>query len=929
MHRPILRFLLVPDASAARRVRRQLAQDRAQLGVIVGTWPELLARAQRAYLLPRMPGAPEENRQALRAALGEADEAFWLASLEAAPDETARAVEAALIELLAASDPQAGLDASRLRDLPDRPRQVTMDLVRLAEALGERLPGDLAAIRSLLRSSSDAAVTAIQVHRIEGLPHATRWQAALIDKLNRDAASIGSGPEDPSLAKALSDALARPAPPQAGTAFGALQAGLFSRSSESGRHALDGSLQWIGVRDFYQEAEIAAGMAQRLLAEMPGLESAEIGLLLPDSFEYAVAAEDAFRRAGLALSGLPGERWKRDLGAEAVFHFLFCRQKPAPAMALAVCLSSPLMPWTAEDGAVLAQAVMDGDYELRPPHRARWEARAMLDLLRGGDTEPATLARALPEFAESLNDGEPFAGHVQRACDIAGRVAAALKEAQEIDWPALRRIATPALITGNGETDFNLEGITVWREGHEPWRTVRYLIVLGFAQGRYPPGLRPSAVFAPGDRRAIRDALGLELELPEERQDRQRRRFLRQLRAAAESATFLVPRLDFAGRPQLPADSLTFMSQLFGGSESDTELVAELDSEADRGRIRHLATAASAAPQPARDLHRSDLRFDRDLLALRKDAEGRVKPQSPSSLELPMVSPLAWLLRQVAAEPLLWEPETADIRTVGTLAHKLFEELFRPGAPLPDRGALRSRVGRLLDDAVMHLAPYLRSAQWQVERRHLAEQAARAAEVWLNVLECLDAEILASEQWLEGIWSGIGVHGQTDLVLGLPGNRLLVVDYKWSKSQGRTARMEKGFDSQASLYRAMLESGGPKERRNPTADELERDRALAERLRKAAWIGIVYFTMRDGACLADAEAPGLEAVPSWIGFGNDVAGRAMDLIRKRLAELREGVVRLNRVGDAEFFEKEAGVKPYALEASPLIGLFTIPETRRD
>lgn len=929
MHRPILQFLLVPDASAARRVRRQLAQGRAQLGVIVGTWPELLARAQRAYLMPRTPGASEENRQALRAALGEADEAFWLASFEAAPDETARAVEDALIELLAASDPQAGLDASRLKDLPDRPRQVTTDLARLAETLRECLPGDLAAIRSLLRCSSDTAVTAIRVHRIEGLPHATRWQAALIAKLNRDAASVASDPAEPSLAKALSETLARPAPPKAGTAFGAVKARLFSRSAESGRNALDESLQWVGVRDFYQEAEIAAGMAQRLLAESASLKPAEIGLLLPDSFEYSVAAEDAFRRAGLALSGLPGERWKRDLGAEAVFHFLFCRQKPAPAMALAVCLSSPLMPWTAEDGAVLAQAVMDGNYELRPPQRARKEARAMLDLLRGGDAEPATLALALAEFAELLNGGEPFAGHAQRACDVAGRVSAALKAAQEIDWPALRRIANPTLITGNGETDFNLEGITVWRESHEPWRTVRHLIVLGFAQGRYPPGLRPSAVFAPGDRQAIRDALGLDLELPQDRQNRQRHRFLRQLRAAGESATFFVPRLDFGGRPQLPADSLTFMRQLFGGSESDAALVAELDSEEDRSRIRHLATAASAAPQPARNLLRSDLRFDKDLLALRKDAEGRAKPQSPSSLELPMVSPLAWLLRQVNAEPKLWEPETSDMRTVGTLAHKLFEELFRPGAPLPDRDAIRRRVGPLLDDAALRLAPYLRSAQWQVERRHLAEQAARAAEVWLDVLQCLDAEVLASEQWIEGTWAGIGVHGQTDLVLGLPGNRLLVVDYKWSKSQGRTSRMERGFDSQASLYRAMLGSGGPKERRNPTADELERDRALAERLRKADWIGIVYFTMRDGVCLSDAEAPGLEAIPGWIGFGNDVAGLAMDLIRKRLAELQEGVVSLNRVGDAEFFEKEAGVKPYALEASPLIGLFTIPEARKD
>ena len=144
-------------------------------------------------------------------------------------------------------------------------------------------------------------------------------------------------------------------------------------------------MQWLGVRDFLQEAEVAAGMVQWLLAEDSKLKPADIGLLLPDEFEYAVAVEDAFRLGGLALSGLPAERWRRDLGREAVFHFLYCRQKPAPAMALAVCLSSPLMPWSREQGAVLAQDVMNGDYDLEAPKTASvggaGDARA---LARGG-----------------------------------------------------------------------------------------------------------------------------------------------------------------------------------------------------------------------------------------------------------------------------------------------------------------------------------------------------------------------------------------------------------------------------------------------------------------------------------------------------------------------------------------------------------------
>jgi ATP-dependent helicase/nuclease subunit B len=54
-----------------------------------------------------------------------------------------------------------------------------------------------------------------------------------------------------------------------------------------------------------------------------------------------------------------------------------------------------------------------------------------------------------------------------------------------------------------------------------------------------------------------------------------------------------------------------------------------------------------------------------------------------------------------------------------------------------------------------------------------------------------------------------------------------------------------------------------------------------------------------------------------------VAGHAMALIRRRLDEARAGRLCLNRAGDQAFFEKEAGITPYALENSPLIPLFTV------
>ena len=365
--------------------------------------------------------------------------------------------------------------------------------VRLIAALGERLPPELAVIRELLAADRSNALHALRVMLVEGVPAHTRWQRELVDKLNRDAGDV---PPEVALEEVLEFVLAG-AGESAPGALGVLQSRLYRPSDIQA--PLDESVQWLGVRDFLQEAEVAAGMVQRLLAEDATLAPAQIGLLLPDDFEYSVAVEDAFRLGGLALSGLPAERWRRDLGREAVFHFLYCRHKPAPAMALAVVLSSPLMPWSREQGAQLAQAVMDGDYALKPPKNASAESRAMLALLREGDSEPATLAAALRLFASLITAPEELAGHLVQARAAVDELCAALTSARDIEWSALKRAVTPKLLTSGEAPDFNREGVTVWRESQEPWRPVRKLIVLGFAQDRYPAALSRNAVFSAED----------------------------------------------------------------------------------------------------------------------------------------------------------------------------------------------------------------------------------------------------------------------------------------------------------------------------------------------------------------------------------------------------------------------------------------------
>ena len=921
LDRRALQFVLVPDAGAGRRLRRMLATAGARSGIAIGTWRDLLERAREAYFIP----APADHEAGFAQALASVKKAFWQESFDVSPTETARALLREFVDVVSASDPDRTLADLEITALDSRPRRMMGDFERLSRMLETRLPGDLEVIRRLLRVDSTEAPRPLCVHHIRDLPHTSRWQDALIKKLNDDAEVAGVRAEG-ELSRALQACLdARPSADPA-SALGILQRCLFEPDATSA--AVDETAQWVRVRDFYQEAEIVAGMAQQLLVNDPKLQPQSIGLLVPDSFEYSVALEDTFRLGGLPLSGLAGERWQRDLGNEAVFHFLFCRQKPAPAMALAICFSSRLMPWPAEDGAQMAQAVMDGDYSPRLPSRRGKQAGRMRDLLLGGDNEPSTLSQALDDFASLLDGGDRFAAHARRAREATERIRSQLSGAPSIDWTALRRAVNPEFISVGASSNHNLEGVTVWREADEPWRPVQHLFVLGFTHGHYPSRIGTSPVFSEKDRGAIRSKLGLKFALRAERKARQRKLFRRQLGAVSGSATFLVPHRNPDGTIAAASESLPFIERLLSPRATAPSLIATLDSAADRGRIRHLALAKPDLTTRPSGFPPAPLRFGRDLLALRADENGDPRPESPSSLEDLLTSPLAWLLRRVQAQPLEWAPEAAAPAVLGNLAHGVFEDLFPPDGALPEEGEIAGRVEAALEGRIQQHAPFFRSPHWRVERRALAAGTARAAKAWRRVLDDLGAIVLGNEQWLRGEALGIPIVGKADLILGVGEDHALIVDYKWSKSYDRRIRMERGYESQASLYREMALNGGIHAGARAGLGQ-PADTATADPPVSAAKIGIVYFTMRDAVCLSDSEPPGPNQVTGWHAIEGDVAGEAIGKIRHRLGQARQGKVEMNNQGDREAFKKDWGVTAFALDLSPLVELFAAKAVPRD
>jgi hypothetical protein len=184
-----------------------------------------------------------------------------------------------------------------------------------------------------------------------------------------------------------------------------------------------------------------------------------------------------------------------------------------------------------------------------------------------------------------------------------------------------------------------------------------------------------------------------------------------------------------------------------------------------------------------------------------------------------------------------------------------------------------------------------------------------AAVAWLEFLHENKLEILGEETWLAGRFNKQPIRGKADLICRTPDGRLFVVDYKTSKSGKRKERMEKGGDHQATLYCQMLASGS-------LPDDIPVK--LKNQLKKSPDIGALYYTMRDQVVLGDNRANSLlhtEIVPT------DIAKNSLDIIKKRMKELRDGHISLNTDADDDYFGNQLGIAPYALDDSPLIRLF--------
>ncbi|PUB10553.1 PD-(D/E)XK nuclease family protein [Yoonia sediminilitoris] len=793
----------------------------------------------------------------------------WKNSVANAPVETISAVSMALEDLVLATDDLHVPVADPLQG--SRARRHLDALIGLWRRLGDSLPEGLAPVRHVLELPHGKFLDQLPV--VEGSldPLAPAAMRALYTRLKQEFGTV----------PAPDRGLAAPV----GSRVHALQSGIAAPNISVGK--ADDSLAFFGLRDPAACADFAAARARALIEA--GVPARDIAVTA-DNNPSQIAR--AFAEQGVPLSGLPGSLPERDIIGETALHLALAKRTPTPGMVLASLALSPLMPWSSQSGRDLAESLISGDFRgeilsSTPAHKELWTD------IRSSAGSLAQLRFLLDRICERIKKGQ----------DVRARLPIPPGDGSP-DWEAILRgiqIAPPL----SADPDRILEGVSLWSAQDSPWRPCRHLIVTDFTDGLYPTRTRGNPMFLESEIAAIRGSVGLQLRGRAEGLAYGLSLFDQQLQAVSETVTFLTPWRDLSGVRLQPSAGLSLVARAIEGVEDAADLILDLSllPPADWPITHH---HLPPVPEPP-DLPEALAFPGVDLLALRQKDDGTMKPQSPSRLETLLVSPLAWLLGEVAASDMTWSAEELDVMAKGNIAHDVFEHVFLKDQPIPDPAALTAAVADAYDRALTRHAGFLRSASWEMERSGLEREILQAALRWREYLLALGAKIIGNEIWLAGEAHGINLHGKADAILELPDGALLVVDHKKSGTSARRKRMEAGWDLQAGLYRDMI--ARPARRDGDGMDPLiGRD------------VGIAYHLMNDGGFLTSG-LPVAEGSPAR-DMGDAINLAAIAKLAERLAELGAGRVVLNTSLDEGFFKKEAGFTPYALtDGSALVTSF--------
>ncbi len=885
-----IHFMLTQDGQSGKTIREEFANINA-VNVKVGTFDIFLDLLLEYWLLPALNPinwTTKLNHAALRAT-----DAFWAESIKTDEKSVIEELDTSLQILLSALP----LTEEKLPVLEANEHRYTCyynDLHMLHQSMEYILPEALAKAHLWYKNSDLKPLEEIIVYSSETL-YLEDWQWEIVHKLN--AASLEPSYQDLYTKILLSNSEHKEED------IKYLQESLFSENIPSNTPKIK-NLQWLVARDVQQEVEVVAGMVQEALKE--GTSFDNIAIVIPRDGWYKDFLIQTCSTFNIPLSRAGQIEAYADFGTQWIFNALQAQDKFSAPMLFASLFSSPLMPYSLADAQYLGRIALDNDWKnkhgnIKPAILEKFDVETQSLIVDIVEWQQENMEQSLNEFIKQLemfypllNNSDNMLLHRKRFIDLIGELNTYLENFENATASELLNQIRPYALQENSERKSYLNSIHVVYEGDLMIQEIDHLFVLGFNDGHYPKKLDNVGVFSRMNWGLLANDIQLSLSPQEKFYTQEKYTFKRQLQCACKSITFMASALDLQGSTQSPSSSLSDIAYCFYHDQKELEpelLLTYLEEE--KTIPFFYATASKVEVEVQRDLISEDLNLGKNIFELRKNEDGTLKPESPSSLEKLMISPLSWFLYRQGLEPKIWGVLELDVATQGTIAHGVFEDCFCPENPTHDL----SDIHHIMERRIEQYAPFLKEDHRRLEYAQLKTSILKASEEFKALLLHCDANVTKTEEHLTGEIYGIPVGGRTDAILSILGKNL-VLDYKKSGSKGRASRMKEGYDHQLFLYREMLN---------------DKDALTA------------YYTMNDATLVVDQIINCNDNIGVNIKeIENDCTVNASALLEIRIEELMNGDIVLNTKDDNKLWESRGVVAKYSLESTPLIKLFMKP-----
>ena len=909
-------FILVPDALTASETRYALA-TRNTVGTRVGNFSVLLETLAELWVLPQPPNDAISDpwTEALHQHALDMSDAFWAMSLQADERGTLQAITASLQYLL--DHRPLGSELQPIQALTgelSRQQRYFNDLVRLQQAIG-RLPPQHQLAEQWLTECDNLVLEPLHLYPLfDGSSFTEQdllpWQRSIIEKLR----AKGWLQPDADRYKGIQSPICSQS-----KAISALAATLFRQPEQPLAEPGD-SVRWFTCRDAAEEAEAAAVLVQQVIGH--GASADDIAIVVPRGSDHGQWLGYYLQQAGITASNSrPAANqfdWQTSLLQNLISHLVY----PSVRMAMQSVFINPLMPWAAGTGYRFANRY--SRYEsIKSQHEEQQNMLNVLLAYEHGDPERPTNVSSATELLQWLKNicsqlscrsvvglGQKRMGELVKQVQRLFELYAELPFTEQLN-KVLKQLSAGAIAL-NGERTRYLDAVLVLEEGETLPKPVQHLYVLGFNTGRYEYQPAYTGALSRQEWDDLRGGSGANIPglqsipQPVEERGRWQQRFTHLLKAAQQSIVFLRSLTDAEGSQQDASETLIDMALCYcPANDLKPERLERPLLECQEITWKEITPSRSAMPTLTGAL--DHLELNQSLIGIYRGQDGEERPESPSSLEKMMLSPLAWLLSRLRIESDQWETASLKPSVSGIIAHQVFEDY----AERQDQEWSEADAKTWFENAVNKHGSFLNGSEFALAKQQLGNDVVKALAALHEWLQEEGWRIAATEKPLSGTEFGIAVKGKTDAVLQ-KGDDILILDYKNASHKSRLQQLKSGHELQTRLYRALY---------NQT---VQRETGQS----CAGLVNSGYYTLKDQTLVSGYVMNGSREVkaqnPGDIALAEQ-SQQAEERLKTILAELKDGIVTLNQVDDVSTWEKR-GLSVYSLKDNRLVQRFSLNNT---